>query len=62
MDRMLSEVEETKYVIKVRGQVVSVPFNTRSVAEQNIGNLPMDQQMIAEVVAVTSDGKEILFG
>ena len=58
----IHEVEETKFIIKVNGQVVSVPFTSRTLAEQNIGNLPVNQQMIAEVVAVNNSGQELLFG
>ena len=62
MEQMLHEVEETKYVIKVNGRIVSIPFSSRMVAQQNVGNLPQEQQIIAEVVAVTPEGKELLFG
>lgn len=62
MSRILSEVEQIKYIIKVNGQVVSIPFNTRQLAELNIGNLPQHQQVIAEIVEVTPEGKELLFG
>lgn len=59
---MLHEVEDTKYVVKVNGRVVSVPFASRTLAEQAIANLPKDQQMIAEIAPVTSGGQEILLG
>lgn len=62
MEQMLHEVEEPKYVIKVKGQIVSIPYSSRELATQFIGNLPQDQQLIAEVVAVTHQGQEILFG
>ena len=59
---MIKETEEVKYVIKVNGQVVSIPYTSEFLAQQNIANLSPDQQMLAEVVAVTPDGKELLFG
>lgn len=62
MSQMLHEVEEAKYVIKANGVIVSIPFNSKILAEQHIENLPQDLRSIAEVVPVTPDGKEILFG
>jgi len=62
MQQMLHENQPNKYVIKVNGKVVSIPFSTKMLAEQNIANLPQEQQVCAEVVAVTPDGREIFFG
>ena len=62
MDKMLREVQEVKYVIKVDGRVVSAQFASQQIAEANISSLSIEQQPLAEVVAVTTDGKEILFG
>lgn len=59
---MLSEVDETKFVVKVNGRVVSDTFASRMLAEQAVANLPKDQQPIAEIVPVTSGGQEILLG
>lgn len=59
---LMNETDQIKYVIKVHGQVVSIPFNTRHQAEMFIGNLPKDQQPLAEVTQVTTEGKELLFG
>lgn len=52
---------ETYYVLKVNGVAVSQP-TTRELAEQQKNQLPMESKRLAEVVAVTCDGKEILFG
>lgn len=62
MDNLISEVQEIKYVIKVHGKVVSVPFVTHQLAEAQVIHLAADQQPFAEIVAITSEGKEILFG
>lgn len=62
MSQMLHEVDEVKYVVKVNGVTVSVPFTSRMIAEQHIANLPADQQPIAEVVPVTENGQQVLLG
>jgi len=62
MKQMLHEIDEVKYVVRVRGSVVSIPFTSRMVAEQHITNLPVDQQLLAEVIAVNSSGQELLLG
>lgn len=59
---MINEVEQQKYVIKVNGQVVSIPFASPQLAEAAIANLSEAHQSIAEVVAVTSGGQEVLLG
>lgn len=58
----ISEVQQIKYVIKVHGKVVSVPFTTHQLAEAQIPNLAVDVQPFAEIVPITAEGKEILFG
>lgn len=50
-----------KYVIKVRGQVRSSPL-PRSLAEAAMANLPVDERTIAELVPITTDGRELLLG
>ncbi len=62
MNQMLHEVDEVKYVVRVKGTIVSIQFASQMVAEQHIANLPLDQQMIAEVVPVTGTGQELLLG
>lgn len=61
-DLLMGENEQPKYVIKINGRIVSVPFPSKALAEQHLGNLPKDQQIIAEVVPVTKSGQEMLFG
>lgn len=61
-NKLINEQKQVRYVIKVKGQNVSVPFATKMLAEQHLGNLPQEQQTIAEIVIVTEDGKQILLG
>lgn len=59
---MLNEnKEELKYVIKVNGQIRTVPL-LRQLAEDALQNLPESEREIAELVAVTAAGKELLLG
>jgi hypothetical protein len=51
-----------QYVIKVNGVPVSAPFGDKMLAEMAKNNLPEEQRMIAEVVPITTDGKQILLG
>jgi len=62
MSALLHEVDEVKYVVKVNGVAVSIPFTSHFLAEQHISTLPMDQQPLAEVVPVTADGQQLLLG
>lgn len=55
-------MNETKYVVKVNGKEVSPRVASPTLAEHYIANLDVSHQGIAEVVAVTSDGKDVLFG
>ncbi len=50
------------YVVKVNGVEISTRFNERLVAEMAKNNLPNEQKMIAEVVPITTDGKQVLLG
>jgi hypothetical protein len=62
MPMLINEMDQLKYVIKVNGTTVSIPFATKMLAEQFIASLPKEQQPIAEVVPVTNEGKELLLG
>lgn len=62
MDKLINEVQQEKFVIKVNGQIVSIAFASAQLAEAAITNLPEAQQAIAEVVPVTADGREVLLG
>jgi len=59
---MIENSEQLKYVIMVKGKTVSVPFMNEALAQAHIANLPQNQQMIAEVVPVNSEGKRLLLG
>ncbi len=59
---MLNEnKEELKYVIKVNGQIRTAPL-LKQLAEDALQNLPENEREIAELVAVTWGGKELLLG
>lgn len=62
MNNLINETEQVRYVIMVNGQTVSIPFTSKMLAEQHIGNLPQDQQSIARVVTITENGQQILLG
>lgn len=59
---MLTEIDSTKFSVVVRGRVVSTNIATRNLAEAVILTLPAEQRAVAEIVPVTADGKQVLFG
>ncbi len=59
---IMDDTNTVQYVIMVNGVKISAPFLDRMVAEMAKGNLPEEQKNLAEVVAVTTDGKQVLFG
>lgn len=63
MDSLLTDTQqmETRYVVKVNGQVRSAPL-TRSLAENFIQQLPLTEQSHAQIVPATDNGQEILLG
>lgn len=50
------------YVVRVNGQNMTIPFNSRQLAEMEITKLAPNLQSLAEVVPVTAEGKELLLG
>ena len=62
MNTMIENTEKLRYVIMVNGNRISVPFLTEQAAVQHLANLPQDQQLIAEVVPITQDDKQLLLG
>lgn len=63
MEQILNAgADQVQYVIKVNGVAISSPFGDRTVAEMARNNLPEEQKVLAEVVAVTTDGQQVLFG
>ena len=61
MNNYIREDSQIKYVVKVNGAPISPP-TTRELAESQKMQLPLETRHLAEVVAVTNDGKEVLFG
>lgn len=56
-----SAPQETKYVVKVNGQVRTAPL-PKHLAESTLSTLPLEEQARAELVPVTNQGQEILLG
>lgn len=52
----------TFYALKVNGRLVSQPVSDRGLLERQKTALPENERMIAEIVTVTSDGRELLLG
>lgn len=50
------------YVVRVNGQIVSPRFESKVLAEAEKSKLEPEQQNIAEVITVTSDGNQVLLG
>ena len=50
------------YVIRVNGAAVSDRFENSMLAEMEKQNLPEEMKRIAEIIPVTSDGKQMLLG
>lgn len=59
---MITENDQTKFVVKVRGVAVTLPMPSRNLAEAQLINLPMETRQFAEIVPVSPQGQEILFG
>jgi hypothetical protein len=51
--------QELKYVVKVNGKVRTAPL-LKNLAEAAIQNLPENERALAELVAVTNTGQELL--
>jgi len=59
---MLNDDQVVYYVVRVNGANVSTPVTNKAVAEMTKSQLPPETQALAEVVTVTGEGKEVLFG
>ncbi len=59
---MIENTEQTFYAVSVNGNICSPKYTTPGGAESQISLLSEADQSIAEVVPVTYDGKQILFG
>lgn len=59
---MLTEINQTQYAIRVNGRVVASNLPSRQLAEATLLNLPPEQRALAEIVPMTAEGKQVLFG
>lgn len=59
---MITEVTPTLWAVRVSGRIVVSNLPSQRLAENAVLNLPADQQSIAEVIPMTSDGRAILLG
>ena len=50
------------YVVRVNGVDITPKWPDKIMAENSLLSLPDDQQLLAEVVPVTLDGKQMLLG
>lgn len=59
---MLTEINNTLYVVKVGGVPVCQPQSSARLAESILLSLPPEQRALAEVVPVTANGSQLLLG
>lgn len=62
MDKPIQETNEVRYVVKVNGLIVGPGCITPELALAQIAKLSEAHQLIAEVVTVDMQGREILLG
>lgn len=60
-NQLLTDGTVVYYAHKVNG-IIQRKFESSFLAEQEKAKMPQDQQQIVEIVPVTADGKEVLFG
>lgn len=56
------DMDVVYFVVQVNGVAVSTKFSERMMAEMARNGLPEEQRMLAEIVPVTTDGKQVLLG
>ncbi len=61
-DNMIENTEQVYYAVSINGNICSPKYVTPEGAQDQIQLLSESDQAIAEVVSVTADGKQILFG
>ena len=61
-EEMLTNSDNVLFGIKVNGKLINEKYVNRILAEQAKLNLPENERLVAEIVAVTEDGKELLLG
>ena len=59
---MLTEIDQTKYVVLVNNVLVGVPQPTRGLAELVVMGLPPSEQQKAVIVPINESGKQLLLG
>ena len=59
---MLTEIQQTQYKIVVRGATVATNIPSRQLAEATLLTLNESDRSLAEILPITSDGKQVLFG
>jgi hypothetical protein len=59
-NQILNDNTVLYYVVRVNGQNMSIPTTTKAIAEMEKMKLAPELQMIAEIVPVTADGKQML--
>ncbi len=61
-ENMIEDNDQVYYAVLVNGNISSHKFTTPAGAESQISMLSESDQATAEVVPVTYDGKQLLFG
>ena len=61
-NQILTDETVVYYVVRVNGQNMSMPVATQMLAEMEKQKLSPELQVLAEVVLVTADGKQLLLG
>lgn len=59
---MLTEIDQTLFAIRVNGVIIASSLPSRTLAEAHLLTLSADQRAVAEIVPMTSQGKQVLFG
>jgi len=63
MNNMITDSGDVVYyVVRVNGVEVSKRFNERMMAEMAMHQLPAQQNMMAEVIPITTNGDQLLLG
>lgn len=63
MNNMVTDSGEVVYyVVRVDGQNITQPVSSQQLAEMEKMRLDPQQQQVAEVVPVTANGQQLLFG
>ena len=59
---MITEVAPTLWAVRVNGVVVVSNLPSQRLAENAVLNLPAGQREHAQVIPMTADGRQVLFG